>query len=113
MMSEPYLTRGILEIIGWLRNKPIEDVLSKHLLTLFGKDGEVAQIAEEQEAIWVACPQNDGKQCHDHSCGICEPYRPGPLLDEVLAEIKAFEFGSLEVDEKGGLVRKDPEELPF
>jgi hypothetical protein len=112
-MSELYLTPGIIEITGWLRGRPVDSAVGAHLLAMFGKDGEVARLAAAKKAAWDACPSSDDRMCHDHSCGYCQPFREGPLLDEVLIEIHSFESGNLYFNERGEITERDPEALPF
>ena len=112
-MSEMYLTDGMLEVIGWLRGRPVKGVMCAHLLALFGEGGEVALIAAEQEAAWAACPYSNENRCYNDSCGVCAPYRYSPLLDEVLADIQSLWRGVFRFDEKGEPIAIDPEELPF
>jgi hypothetical protein len=112
-MGEPYLTPGIIEMIGWLRGRPIDSAVGAHLLDMFGEGGEVARLAAAKADAWDACPGNDGKMCHDHSCGYCQPFREGPLLDEVLSEIHSFESGHLYFDEKGEVIELDLDAIPF
>lgn len=109
-MSEPYLTDEVLVMIGMLRQRPVGTVMAGHLMGLFGKGGLVAQIAASQEAESSRCPRNGTRAC---GCGYCAPYRDGPLLDEVLAEIQAFERGDLMFNKKGEPIGQDRDELPF
>jgi len=112
-MAETYLDAGAIDMIEKLRGRPIGPAMAAHLLSLFGKEGEAARIAAAQDAAWAACPNSDGERCYDDSCGYCAPYRDGPLLDEVLADIQAFERGVLTLDEKGVPLAVDTEDLLF
>jgi len=112
-MSEARLTQGMLEAVARLRGVPVGPRVAAHLLSMFGEGGRVAQIAAAQAAAWEECPHNDGHRCYDGSCGYCAPYRQGPLLDEVLDEIRAFEGGDLYFDEEGGVRMRSESDLPF
>lgn len=105
-----YLSEVMISEIASLRDKPIDEPMRSHLMALFGKDGLVDEIAAIQESRWSTCPDAGTKNC---DCGACEPYRQGPLLDEVLQEIHAFERGNLIFDETGLVTRPPEEDLPF
>ncbi|MDR2957427.1 MAG: hypothetical protein LBU61_04500 [Coriobacteriales bacterium] len=97
-MNEHFLTEEILATIAQLRQKPISFALAAYLMGMYGKDGYVAQFSMLQEEVWSTCSDANTRHCN---CGRCAPYRDGPLLDEVLADIQAFEKGRLTLNEKG------------
>jgi hypothetical protein len=112
-VSELYLTPGIIETIGRLRERPVDDMLAAHLLAMFGQGGKVARLREAKDTAWASCANNDDRQCYDPDCGYCQPFYDGPLLDEVLSEIHGFEDGNLTFDEKGELIEIASDVLPF
>jgi hypothetical protein len=109
-MAEMYLTKWMLQAICWMRQCTVSEQLAEHLIDMFGEDGKVAQIRSRQEAEMTACPRANTRHC---GCGNCAPYRDGPLLDEVLTEVQAFERGALIFNERGEAVEPEPVEMPF
>lgn len=109
-MTRQFLSDLTLSVIALLRDEPVSEEMKVHLMGLFGKGGLVDEIERIQEKRWTQCPYAGTRNC---GCGACEPYRQGPLLDEVLAEIHAFECGEFIFDKKGLAIKPPEEELPF
>lgn len=109
-MRTNYLSEHAICVIALLRGIPISVEMKSHLLKLFGEGGLVDEIEKAQEKRRAQCPCAGTRNC---DCGACTPYRQGPLLDEVLAEIHAFERKEFVFNNEGVALRLPKGNLPF
>lgn len=84
--------------------------MKSHLLKLFGEGGLIDEIEKTQEKRRAQCSYAGTRNC---DCGACVPYRQGPLLDEVLLELHAFERGDFIFDKEEKAISSPETDFPF
>ena len=104
-----YITGIEMDMLERLYEGPLDGTTKDYLFAEFGEHGKRREIANDQKIAQGKCVNLDG-----YCCGYCEPYRAGPLIEEIIDVIRGMRKGTIDIS-------KDPrchdyhvvQELPF